>query len=96
MSDLVGNPEDRFSQKEAEIIDAVGDVFSSSGEPLSFNVLVLTVSSGHSINNKKKKMKRRLFLKAPDKTKISNTVDPDETAHKELSHLDQQCLPSIL
>ena len=28
------------------------------------------------------------------KAEFANTVDPDETAHKELSHLDLQCLPS--
>ena len=40
-----------------------------------------------------------LTLKAPDTTKadFANTVDPDETAHNEPSHQDQQCLPpSIL
>ena len=28
--------------------------------------------------------------------KFTNTVEPDETAHNELSHLDLQCLPSNL
>ena len=34
--------------------------------------------------------------KAPNTTKaeFANTVDPDETAHNEPSHLDLQCLPS--
>ena len=27
---------------------------------------------------------------------FGNTVDPDETAHNEPSHLDLQCLPSIV
>ena len=27
---------------------------------------------------------------------FANTVDPDETAHNEPSHLDLQCLPSSL
>ena len=27
---------------------------------------------------------------------LANTVDPDETAHYEPSHLDLQCLPSSL
>ena len=35
---------------------------------------------------------------APNTTKaeLANTVDPDEMAHIELSHLDLQCLPSSL
>ena len=34
-----------------------------------------------------------ISLKAPNTTKaeFANTVDPDETAHNELSHLDLQC-----
>ena len=38
----------------------------------------------------------RLKPKAPNTTKseFANTVDPDETAHNEPSHLDLQCLPS--
>ena len=41
-------------------------------------------SSGHTLN-----------LKAPNTTKaaFANTVDPDENAHDEPSHLDLQCLP---
>ena len=37
-----------------------------------------------------------LSLKAPSTTKaeFANTVDPDETAHYEPSHLDLHCLPS--
>ena len=37
-------------------------------------------------------------LKAPNTTiaEFTNTVDPDEMAHNELSHLDLQCLPSSL
>ena len=37
-----------------------------------------------------------LTRKAPNTTiaKFENTVDPDETAHYEPSHLDLQCLPS--
>ena len=37
-----------------------------------------------------------LTLKAPNTTiaEFANTVDPDETAHNEPSHLDLQCLPS--
>ena len=36
--------------------------------------------------------------KAPNKTiaEFVNTVDPDETAQNEPSHLDLQCLPSSL
>ena len=30
------------------------------------------------------------------KAEFANTVDPDEKAHDELSHLDLQCLPSIV
>ena len=39
-----------------------------------------------------------LTLKAPNTTiaEFANTVDPDETAHNEPSHLDLQCLPSSL
>ena len=40
-----------------------------------------------------------LTLNAPNTTKadFANTVDPEETAHNEPSHLDPQCLPlSIL
>ena len=39
-----------------------------------------------------------LTHKAPYTTKaeFANTVDPDETAHNELSHLDLQCLLSSL
>ena len=39
-----------------------------------------------------------LAHKAPNTTitEFANTVDPDETAHNELSHLDLQCLPSRL
>ena len=39
-----------------------------------------------------------LTLKAPNTTtpEFANTVDPDETAHSEPSHLDLQCLPSSL
>ena len=39
-----------------------------------------------------------LTHKAPNTTTadFANTVDPDETAHNELSHLDLQCLPSGL
>ena len=35
-----------------------------------------------------------LTLKAPNTTiaEFANTVDPDETAHNEPSHLDLQCL----
>ena len=28
------------------------------------------------------------------KAEFAKTMDPDETAHNELSHLDLQCLPS--
>ena len=37
-----------------------------------------------------------LTRKAPNTTiaEFANTVDPDETAHYEPSHLDLQCLPS--
>ena len=36
--------------------------------------------------------------KAPNTTiaDFANTVDPDETAHNEPSHLDLQCLPSSI
>ena len=39
-----------------------------------------------------------ITLKAPNTTiaEFANTVDPDETAHNELSHLYLQCLPSIV
>ena len=38
-----------------------------------------------------------LICKAPNTTaEFANTVDPDETAHNEPSHLDLQCLPSSL
>ena len=39
-----------------------------------------------------------ITLKAPNTTKdaFANTVNPDETAHNEPSHLDLQCLPSSL
>ena len=39
-----------------------------------------------------------LTLKAPNTTiaEFANTVDPDETAHNEPSHLDLQCLPYSL
>ena len=39
-----------------------------------------------------------LTRKAPNTTiaKFANTVDPDETDHNKLSHLDLQCLPSSL
>ena len=39
-----------------------------------------------------------LTVKAPNTTiaELANTVDPDETAHNEPSHLDLQCLPSSL
>ena len=39
-----------------------------------------------------------LTCKAPNTTiaEFANTVDPDETAHNEPSHLDLQCLPSSL
>ena len=39
-----------------------------------------------------------LTLKAQNATKaeFANTVDPDEMAHNEPSHLDLQCLPSSL
>ena len=38
-----------------------------------------------------------LARKAPNTTiaEFANTIDPDETAHNEPSHLDLQCLPSI-
>ena len=38
----------------------------------------------------------RLSLKVQNTTKaeFANTVDPDETAHKEPSYLDLHCLPS--
>ena len=41
---------------------------------------------------------RYLTRKAPNATiaEFANTVDPDETAHHEPSHLDLQCLPSSL
>ena len=45
-----------------------------------------------------KSMLAFLTLKAPN-TKIANfanTVDPDETAHYEPSHLDLQCMTSSL
>ena len=37
-----------------------------------------------------------ISLKMPNTTKadIANTVDQDETAHNDPSHLDLQCLPS--
>ena len=37
-----------------------------------------------------------LSLKAPNTTKaeFADTVDPDDMAHNEQSHLDLQCLPS--
>ena len=37
-----------------------------------------------------------LILKVPNTTiaEFANTVDPDEMAHYEPSHLDPQCLPS--
>ena len=39
-----------------------------------------------------------LTCKAPNTTiaEFANSVDPDEYAHNELSHLDLQCLPSIV
>ena len=38
-----------------------------------------------------------LNLKAPNtKVAFANTIDPDAKAHNEPSHLDPQCLPSIL
>ena len=39
-----------------------------------------------------------LTRKTPNATiaEFANTVDPDETAHNEPSHLDLQCLPSSL
>ena len=39
-----------------------------------------------------------LTRKAPNTTiaELANTVDPDEIAHNEPSHLDLQCLPSSL
>ena len=39
-----------------------------------------------------------LTLKAPNTTiaEFANTVDPDETAHNEPSHLDLQCLHSSI
>ena len=39
-----------------------------------------------------------LTLKVPNTTiaEFANTVDPDETAHNERSHLDLQCLPYSL
>ena len=39
-----------------------------------------------------------LTRKAPNTTRaeFANTVDPDEKAHYEPSHLDLQCLPSSL
>ena len=39
-----------------------------------------------------------LTRKTPNTTiaDFANTLDPDEMAHNELSHLDLQCLPSIL
>ena len=38
------------------------------------------------------------YIKAPNSTidNFANTVDPDETAHHEISHLDPQCLPFSL
>ena len=38
-----------------------------------------------------------LTCNAPNTTiaEFANTVDPDEMAHNEPSHLDLQCLPSI-
>ena len=41
---------------------------------------------------------RYLILKAPNTTKaeFANSVDPDEMAHNEVSHLDLQCLSSSL
>ena len=43
-------------------------------------------------------MENRLIHKAPNTTiaEFTNTVDPDETAHNEPSHLDLQCLLSSL
>ena len=40
----------------------------------------------------------KLTLKAPITTitDFANTVDPDETAHNEPSHLHLQCLPTSL
>ena len=39
-----------------------------------------------------------LAHKAPNTTidEFANTVDPDETAHNEPSHLDPQCLPNTV
>ena len=41
---------------------------------------------------------KMLSLKASNvtETEFANTVDPDETAHNEWSHLDPQCLTSSL
>ena len=38
-----------------------------------------------------------LIPKAPNTTiaDFANTVDPDETAHNEPSHLNLQCLPAL-
>ena len=41
-------------------------------------------------------LKKLLTIKVPNATKaeFANTVDLDEMAHDELSHLNLQCLPS--
>ena len=56
---------------------------------------VQTVCQGHQQTTL---VDKELTLKAPNTTKaeFANTVDPDETAHNEPSHLDLQCLPSSL
>ena len=50
--------------------------------------------------NRKRRMKvgNSFTLNAPNTTiaKFANTVDPEERAHNEPSHLDLQCLPSSL
>ena len=50
------------------------------------------------ISNGLRKLARVLTCKVPNTTiaEFANTVDPDETAHNEPSHLDLQCLPSSL
>ena len=43
-----------------------------------------------------KKIQNKLQNVEKNKNQRANTVDPDETAHYELSHLDLQCLQKLL
>ena len=70
----------------------------SSAEHLGFRsgLMIPTCLRRLSADDAGSQRVKVLTLKAPNTTiaEFANTVDPDEMAHNEPSHLDLQCLPS--